>query len=186
MGVRYSTKYLKKFIQDEEYKNIYSQVKTAHELLESKTGLSLIHIFRHLTRRAGVYLLPLSAFAVFVFTVQTVVHYNYILAVYVNDQIVGYVESENVFDQAKEDVQQRVESANIATGDASRQLEIKPTFALAVQGEVLDENAMADAILTAASDEIQEATALYVDGDLAAITTDGEDLREDLEAIKEP
>lgn len=38
MGVRYSTKYLKKFIQDEEYKNIYSQVKTAHELLESKTG----------------------------------------------------------------------------------------------------------------------------------------------------
>ena len=142
--------------------------------------------FRHLTRRAGVYLLPLSAFAVFVFTVQTVVHYNYILAVYVNDQIVGYVESENVFDQAKEDVQQRVESANIATGDASRQLEIKPTFVLAVQGEVLDENAMADAILTAASDEIQEATALYVDGDLAAITTDGEDLREDLEAIKEP
>ena len=38
MSVRYSTKYLKKFIQDEEYENIYAQVKTAHELLESKTG----------------------------------------------------------------------------------------------------------------------------------------------------
>ena len=38
MSVRYSTKYLQKFIRAEEFDAIYPQVKAAHELLESKTG----------------------------------------------------------------------------------------------------------------------------------------------------
>ena len=38
MGLRYSTKYLKNFIRDEEFDAIYPQVKAAHELLETKTG----------------------------------------------------------------------------------------------------------------------------------------------------
>ena len=45
---------------------------------------------------------------------------------------------------------------------------------------------MADAILRASSDQIQEATALYVDGHLRAITTQGDDLRRFLEDFKAP
>lgn len=142
--------------------------------------------FRHLAGRSSAYILPLCALAVFVVTVRTVINYNYILAVQVNDQVVGYVDNEAVFDQAREAVRQRVESANFNTEDESRELVIVPTFTLAVEGEVLDENAMADAILYASSDEIQEATALYVDGDLTAITTEGDKLRDDLDAMKAP
>lgn len=76
-------------------------------------------------------------------------------------------------------------------GDAEnaeqKQFEINPTFMLRVsKEEVLDEKEMADAILRASSDQIQEATALYVDGHLRAITTQGDDLRRFLEDFKAP
>ena len=69
--------------------------------------------FGTLTRGAMGYLLPLTAAGVFCFTVHTVLNYNYILAVEVNGQNVGYVASETVFDTAREDVQQRIASVGL-------------------------------------------------------------------------
>lgn len=90
------------------------------------------------------YLLPLAAAGVFCFTVHTVLNYNYILAVEVNGQNVGYVANETVFDTAREDVQQRIDSVGAEEG---KTWQVEPTFTLAIQGDVLDENQMVDAIL---------------------------------------
>ena len=139
--------------------------------------------FGTLTRGAMGYLLPLTAAGVFCFTVHTVLNYNYILAVEVNGQNVGYVASETVFDTAREDVQQRIASVGTEEG---KTWQVEPTFTLAIQGDVMDENQMADAILQASSQDIQEGTALYVDGDLVAVTTDGDAVRQTLEEIKAP
>ena len=139
--------------------------------------------FGTLTRGAMGYLLPLAAAGVFCFTVHTVLNYNYILAVEVNGQNVGYVASETVFDTAREDVQQRIASVGTEEG---KTWQVEPTFTLAIQGDVMDENQMADAILQASSQDIQEGTALYVDGDLVAVTTDGDAVRQTLEEIKAP
>ena len=115
--------------------------------------------FGTLTRGAMGYLLPLTAAGVFCFTVHT------------------------VFDTAREDVQQRIASVGTEEG---KTWQVEPTFTLAIQGDVMDENQMADAILQASSQDIQEGTALYVDGDLVAVTTDGDAVRQTLEEIKAP
>jgi len=139
--------------------------------------------FGILSRGAMSYLLPLAAAGVFCFTVHTVLNYNYILAVEVNGQNVGYVASETVFDTAREDVQQRIDSVGAEEG---KTWQVEPTFTLAIQGDVLDENQMVDAILQASSQDIQKGTALYVDGDLVAVTTDGDAVRQTLDDIKAP
>ncbi len=138
-------------------------------------------------------LLPFAAAAALVITVKSVLNYDYVLAVQVNGEIVGYVASEQVFDDARMNVNERIESARetMAQMDSSteetQQWEITPTFTLRVaNGPVLDENEMADAILRASSDQIQEATALYVDGHLRAITSQGDDLRRFLDDFKAP
>lgn len=135
-----------------------------------------------LVRRSVAYVVPLAALAVFVYTVRTVLDYQYVLAVEVEGQVVGYVENEMVFDAARSDLQ-----ARIATSTSSREWTVTPAYSLSVRsGPVLDETHMTDAILQASGDQIQEATALYVDGEIAAITTEGEKLAEALEAIKAP
>ena len=129
-------------------------------------------------------LLPFAALAVMVFVVRDVISYKYVLAVQVNDAIVGYVESEQVFDAAKENVNQRVEQAKASmasidsSADTQRNWNVDSSFTLCVStGYTMSESAMADAILRASSDQIQEATALYVDGSLRAVTTEGDKLR---------
>lgn len=137
-------------------------------------------------------LLPFAAAAVFVFTVRSVLNYDYVLAVQIDGKTVGYVASEQIFDDARMNVNERIEQAQetmaaMGTASEDQQWEINPTFTLRVaNGSVMDENEMADAVLRASSDQIQEATALYVDGSLRAITTQGDDLRRFLDDFKKP
>lgn len=137
-------------------------------------------------------LLPFAALAVFVFTVHTVQSYRYVLAVQVDNRTVGYVESEQVFDDAKKDVEARVQQAittmrAISGEDVSKEWNVVPTFVLRVfSGKTMSKSNMADAILRASSDQIVEATALYVDSALRAVTTEGDALRAYLATIKEP
>ena len=103
----------------------------------------------------------------------------------------GYVESEQVFDNARDDVQSRIASARavmeasgVETTDA--QWDITPTYTLAVSDQVMTESEVADAILRASSDEIGDGTAVYIDGNLSFVTTEGDHLRAYLDAIKAP
>ncbi len=132
--------------------------------------------------RMAMYLLPLAAFAVLVTVYNGTITQPYALAVQVNGQTVGYVANENVFNSAREDVQQRINYA----GTEKTEWTIKPTYTLSVASHVLDENEMANAILMNSSDEISEGTALYLDDQLTAVCSNGDALRSYIEGLLEP
>lgn len=135
-----------------------------------------------LLHQSFAYVLPLFAVALLVHTVQTVLDYNYILAVEVNGAVVGYVETEQVFDSAKNELTQRVQTV----GGEEREWNIAPTYSLAVSDDLMDQTEMADAILLNSAEQIQEATALYVNQELVAVTTQGQDLQTLLDDMKAP
>ena len=113
-----------------------------------------------LIRPSFAYVLPVLALGLFVYVVNTVLGYNYVLAVEVNGKVVGHVQSEQVFDAATAELTQRID----ALGDESREFTITPTYSLDVSDTLMDEAQMANVLLQESSDEIQEATAIYVDG----------------------
>ena len=140
---------------------------------------------------AFTYVLPAAGLAALALVVQNRLGQTYRLEVRVNGETVGYVESEQVFDSARDDVQSRIrsaravmEAAGVSTQDA--QWDISPTYTLAVSEEVMTESEVADAILRASSDEIGDGTAVYIDGELRYVTTEGDHLRAYLDALKAP
>ena len=165
-----------------------TEVRRAHGFWAG-IAADLQYLGRGAVRYAGllprmvVYLLPLASLAVLVAVVQMMVGRPYTLAVEVNGSTVGNVANETVFDAAREDVLQRV---NYAGTTAGTELTIEPTYRLAITSDVMDESQMADAILSAVSDEISEGTALYLDGELTAVCAEGDQLQLYLSGLLEP
>ena len=113
------------------------------------------------------------------------------LNVQVNGESVGYVASEQIFENAREDVQSRINTAKSMLEEAGAsvpdtQWEVSPTYSLAVSDDTMTESEIANAILQTASDEIVDGTAVYIDGTLRFVTTEGDHLRTYLESIKAP
>ncbi|MDM8199986.1 peptidoglycan DD-metalloendopeptidase family protein [Fournierella massiliensis] len=159
------------------------QAGTAHAAKEGLRYFALgVRRYFPLLGRAAAYVLPVAALAVFGYTVHTVLEYNYVLAVEVNGSVVGYVQTEQVFDSAREEVAQRINYA----GAGEESWTVEPSYQIAVGEQVLDENQMADAILQSSSNEIQNATGLYVNGELVAVTTEGDRLRQELDSMTAP
>ena len=132
--------------------------------------------------RTAMYILPLCMLAVFVTVWNRTMAQPYALAVQVNGQTVGYVANEEVFNLAKEDVMQRINYA----GSDKTELTIEPTYTISVTHKTMDESETANAILQSASDQISEGTALYLDGELTAVCSDGDTLRSYLESLLAP
>ncbi len=132
--------------------------------------------------RAAMYILPLCMLGVFVTVWDHTMAQPYALAVQVNGQTVGYVANEEVFNLAREDVMQRINYA----GSDKTEWTIEPTYTISVAHHTMDENETANAILQSASDEISEGTALYLDGELTAVSSDGDALRQYLEDLLAP
>ena len=156
----------------------------AHRIHQEKgLGAALqasVHFFTHgirrnvkLLPRMAMYILPLCALAVWVAVFNHMVYQPYALAVQVNGQTVGYVANETVFNLARDDVMQRINYAGTDKTDWT----IEPTYTISIAHQVMDESETADAILKSASDEISEGTALYLDGELTAVCSDGDALR---------
>ncbi|MFI3169011.1 MAG: M23 family metallopeptidase [Faecalibacterium sp.] len=149
---------------------------------------SVAYLFRGLFRYVHVipgmisYVLPFIAAAGLVLVVQNALAEEYTLEVKVNGETIGYVENEMVFENAKDDVQERVEYAatNASTWD------ISPTYTLSTKTATLTEIEMADAILMASSEEISEGTAVYIDGELCLITDEGDELQAYLDSLTAP
>ena len=135
-----------------------------------------------LVRASFAYVLPLLALGLFAYVVNTVLSYNYVLAVEVNGKVVGHVQSEQVFDAATAELTQRID----ALGDESREFTVTPTYSVDVSDTLMNEAQMANVLLRESSDEIQEATAIYVDGELLAVTNEGETLHEFVDGLKAP
>ena len=123
--------------------------------------------------RMAMYILPVCALALGSMVFEYVINQPYALAVRVNGETVGYVANEDVFDTAREDVMERISYA----GSDKTELTIEPSYTIAVAHHMLDENEMADAIIQSAGDQIGEGTALYLDGELTAVCSDGDALR---------
>ena len=145
-----------------------------------------------LVLNALAYLLPVAALAGFAYIVQDRMNVNYVLEVMVNGEPVGSVASEQVFESARDDVQGRIQTVQDsdqdtqATTAAVTQLELDPTYTLAIGGDVMNEMEVANAILSASGGAIGEATAVYIDGSLQFVTQDGDHLRSYLESVKQP
>lgn len=137
------------------------------------------------------YLLPVAAAVGLFYVVRTGLGYDYVLNVIVDGETVGYVANEQVFENARDDVQGRIDTAKSVMqnngGNVSEgQWNISPTYTLAINGETMTESEVANAILGASSDEIGEGTAVYVDGELKFVINDGDHLRSYLESVKQP
>ena len=140
---------------------------------------------------AITYILPAVAAAGLVVLVRSGLGLRFVLNVQVNGENVGYVESEQVFENAREDVQSRINTAKRmlqASGSAVEDTswDVYPTYSLSIGNQTMTESEIANAILRTASDEIINGTAVYVDGQLLYVTTEGDHLRSYLENIKAP
>ena len=140
---------------------------------------------------AITYILPVIAAAALVIIVRNGLGLHFVLNVQVNGESVGYVDNEQVFENARDDVQSRINTAKsmlIESGASvpDTQWDVSPTYTLAVSGQTMTESEIANAILRTTSDEIVDATAVYIDGELRFVTTEGDHLRTYLESVKEP
>ena len=148
-----------------------------------------VHYFKNGVRRnlsllprMAMYALPICALALGAAVFQYVIHQPYALAVRVNGETVGYVANEDVFNTAREDVMERISYA----GTDKTEWTIEPSYTLAIAHHMMDENEMANAIIQSAGDQISEGTALYLDGELTAVCSDGKALRDYLAAMLDP
>ena len=132
--------------------------------------------------RMAMYILPVCALAVLLTVVNGAMKQPYVLEVQVNGQNVGCVANEEVFNAAREAVQERINYAGADGADWT----VEAKYTLAVSGKVLDESEMADVILQNSSDQISEGTALYLDGVLTAVCADGTSLQSYLSSLLEP
>lgn len=103
-------------------------------------------LYGRLVGRMASYVLPVAAVVFFAVTVGDKLNQNYALAVECNGQVVGYVEDELVFDEARDKVRSRI----VLVQD--QDWNVEPTFTLASADTVMDVNETADAILMASSD----------------------------------
>ena len=134
-------------------------------------------------------LVPVLGAAAFAGFVQFWLHQPFVLRVEVNGVQVGYVASEQDFDEARADVQARVRTARTlleAAGKAVPDWEVEPTFTLAVSADTMTAAETANAILQASGSGITAGTAVYIDGSLRYVTAEGDHLRAMLAAARRP
>lgn len=130
------------------------------------------------------YLMPVAALGVSAAVIALILNFNFVLKVEYNDQVVGYVDSETTFNEAKKVVNDR-----IAIKDEEGSEFIKsPTYSIAVvpKAEVVTTEALADTLIASSGEEITEAAGLYVDGVLQGAVVDATALQAELAAIKAP
>ena len=112
-----------------------------------------------------------AACAALVYIVHNQLNNQYILEVQVGGETVGFVSSEQVFENASDDVQNRINTAKSvmeASGNTTTddQWSIEPSYTLTVGTQTMTEGEVANAILSTTSAEVTEGTAVYVDGNL--------------------
>lgn len=144
--------------------------------------LALLALRETLRLPAGLLGLVVPALGAFAFTglVRGWLGQPFALRVEVNGTVVGYVASEQDFDEARADVQARVNTARTllqAAGETVPDWDLEPSFTLSVSGETMAPGEIANAILQASGSEIAAGTAVYIDGTLRFVTTEGDHLR---------
>ncbi len=139
--------------------------------------------------------LPVAAAVALYFTVQHGREQQFLIKVTMNGQTVGNAANEQVFESARSDVQERLNNAHnalLAAGLESGEgaiWEINPSYFLisgADEDPLMSEGDLADAMMRLVSTDISEATAVYIDGELQFVTSEGDHLRAYLENYRVP
>lgn len=143
-------------------------------------------------RRLLPWLAPLAAAALFAAVVRFGLALPFVLRVEVGGELIGYVASEKDFEAARADVTGRINNAKAILRDAGAPAaqgawEVWPTYTLAPQGgKTMTENELVEALLRASGGEVSEGTAVYIDGALCFVTTEGDHLRSFLARLLAP
>ncbi len=129
------------------------------------------------------YLFPLLALAAFVFVVHTTLDKTFALHLEYNGNDVGYILDESVYEKAEMQMRGR-----IVFEDYIRPKDAIPHYTIAAVDEsrLLDVNTLTDELIRASGNELDEATGLYIDGEFISAATDGDEIRDMLEAMLEP
>ena len=108
------------------------------------------------------YLLPVAATAGLLILVHTGLSLPFALRVTVNGQTVGYVASEEAFDNARADVLARVNSARelLAADSETLSWDVEPSYTLSISASTMTESEVANEILRISGSEISEGTAV--------------------------
>ncbi len=159
---------IRRVMRDEQKKAGGSPVKAA--FLYFKAGMqSHGHLFENLVSIFA----PGVAVLVLVFLAYSVINTQYGLEVSIQGETIGYIENETVLEDAKAILRGRLRLA----GDQNMEdWQFDSTLELARADAFTTQDQLVNAMLLSGSAEVVEATGLYVDNELLAITQDGEEL----------
>ncbi len=146
----------------ELFKNI-GKIKKGRHTPEKLSRKELLNVFL----RSLSYLLPICASAILALTVYFTLSTPYSLAATQDGVLLGYIENDTVWDDAARTVESRVNAAS-----EEQSFESTPTFTLASvnQSEVIDSLQLADRIIEESSDQIRQATGIYVNDMLVGVS----------------
>ncbi|SCJ90877.1 Septal ring factor [Anaerotruncus sp. 2789STDY5834896] len=139
---------------------------------------------QHGFKKAINYLMPVAAIAVSALVISTVLNLNFALKVEYEGQVVGYVDSEATFNQAKKVVNDR-----IAVKDSTDTEYIKsPTYSIAVvdSKKVVETEELANTLISASGAEIVEGYGLYINGEFQGCVKDETATQQALAAMIDP
>lgn len=146
-------------------------------------ALACIYALFHILRPLAGYVLPVAACFAFIYVVNSMNGLTYALNVELEGTNLGIAQDENVFEEAQMLVRERIRTVR-----ESDEWNAAPTFTLTVANnkQVLNALQLADAMVTASGDKIQQATGIVVDGELLGVTTEGSMLQQTLDELKAP
>lgn len=171
------------------FRNIAAVIRAERETGGSavKAGTSYfvrgLRVYSGLIRRSLSYLFPIGAAAVFGVVVWSVLGQNYALAVEYRGELVGYIASETVYEQARQYVEGRIRN----TG-TEEEWSVTPTFTISAvpAAAMRSVTELADRLIETSDEQIQSASGVIVDGLLIGVTSDSESLQQELSAVKAP
>lgn len=128
-------------------------------------------------------LMPVLAVVVMVLVIQSVINVNYVLAVEVNGEVLGYVSDQSVVEKAKGQLRERIK---ISKDQEIKDWQVNPKYSITWSDNFTTTQQLANNMLRSSAGEekdIVEATGLYLNDELFAVTTEGERLRAYLDNI---
>ncbi|MEG2595275.1 MAG: peptidoglycan DD-metalloendopeptidase family protein [Ruthenibacterium sp.] len=162
------------------FAHIAGAMKDAKKQGEKASGAGFAYLanglktYRHLFLSAASYLLPLSAAAVLFLTIHTVLGTDYSLKVEYKDQLIGFVENENVWENAQKLIRSRIKASG-----STEEWSASPTFGITAVDTAARSTSsnLADTIVAMSPEKIQQATGLYVGDTLVGVCTEGKRLQ---------
>ncbi|MGI5889186.1 MAG: LysM peptidoglycan-binding domain-containing protein, partial [Oscillospiraceae bacterium] len=142
--------------------------------MQSKTGM----------KRFCNYLLPALSVLVVVLAVSSISHLQFALKVTYNGAFIGNVADEQVIENAKNVISERLVMSD--PGDVDLQQDVSFSVTVADEDSLSSDTALADSMLTVSGNDITEATGLYIGGKFYGATVASDMLKETLESILQP